>query len=87
MSSAPPHIPSPVLSSGVLAGSIVRLFMENGIAPDRLVAVGRGETKPTADNDTPEGRAQNRRVAITIISNTANGQDAAPAGVAVKIPQ
>lgn len=73
--------------SAARAGSIVRLFMENGIAPERLVAVGRGETKPTAENDSPEGRAQNRRVAITIISNTASSQGSLPGGIAVKMPQ
>ncbi|SCK21294.1 flagellar motor protein MotD [Vogesella sp. LIG4] len=65
--------------SAARAGSIVRLFMENGIAPDRLVAVGRAETKPTADNDSMEGRAKNRRVAITVISNTALQQSDVPA--------
>ncbi|MFC3532841.1 flagellar motor protein MotD [Vogesella facilis] len=66
--------------SAARAGSIVRLFMENGIAPERLVAVGRAETKPAADNASTEGRAKNRRVAITIISNTALPQDSLPAG-------
>ncbi|MFC3624908.1 flagellar motor protein MotD [Vogesella amnigena] len=64
--------------SAARAGSIVRLFMENGIAPDRLVAVGRAETKPAADNGTMEGRARNRRVAITVISNTALQQSDVP---------
>lgn len=33
-----------------------------GIAPDRLNAVGYGESRPIADNSTPEGRQKNRRV-------------------------
>jgi outer membrane protein OmpA-like peptidoglycan-associated protein len=36
-----------------------------GIANDRLRASGYGEGSPKATNDTPEGRAQNRRVEIT----------------------
>lgn len=35
-----------------------------GISPGRLTAVGYGEDYPIASNDTPQGRAQNRRVEI-----------------------
>lgn len=38
-----------------------------GIAPERLVAVGYGETKPVADNATVAGRAENRRVEMNEI--------------------
>ena len=34
------------------------------IAPERILAVGYGPTKPIASNDTPEGRSQNRRVEV-----------------------
>ena len=33
-----------------------------GISADRLSSKGHGESKPMAENDTPEGKAQNRRV-------------------------
>lgn len=33
---------------------------------EKLVALGRGEAQPIASNDTPEGRATNRRVEIVI---------------------
>jgi chemotaxis protein MotB len=36
------------------------------VAPERVAAVGYGEYRPVADNSTPEGRSQNRRVVITI---------------------
>jgi outer membrane protein OmpA-like peptidoglycan-associated protein len=32
--------------------------------PERIRAVGYGETRPIASNDTPEGRSQNRRVEV-----------------------
>ncbi|MFA5597426.1 MAG: OmpA family protein [Pusillimonas sp.] len=46
------------------AGSVVRYFEANGIASTRLRAVGYADTKPLAPNDTPENRAQNRRVEL-----------------------
>ncbi len=54
--------------SAVRASSVVRLFAENGIAPDRLYAIGREASQPVASNDTPEGRARNRRVELMILS-------------------
>jgi chemotaxis protein MotB len=54
--------------SAARAGSVVRLFQENGVAPDRLVAVGRAENQPVAGNETPDGRARNRRVSITVLN-------------------
>ena len=46
------------------AQSVVAYLVANGIAESRLGAAGKGETEPVADNDSPEGRAQNRRVVI-----------------------
>jgi chemotaxis protein MotB len=54
--------------SAVRASSVVRLFVENDIAENRLTAVGRGPTQPVGSNDTPEGRLRNRRVAVMILS-------------------
>jgi outer membrane protein OmpA-like peptidoglycan-associated protein len=34
------------------------------IAPERILAIGYGSTRPIAPNDTPEGRSQNRRVEV-----------------------
>lgn len=48
------------------AESVATYLKSRGIAPDRVSAVGRGPDKPTADNKTIEGRAQNRRVEIIV---------------------
>jgi large repetitive protein len=47
----------------------VRTFLINlGIAPERLVARGYGDTMPIADNATPDGRTKNRRVEFNIMA-------------------
>jgi OOP family OmpA-OmpF porin len=49
------------------AQAVVDLLVnEHGIAPQRLTAVGFGESQPVASNDTAEGRAENRRVMATL---------------------
>jgi chemotaxis protein MotB len=48
------------------ASAIVKWLAEHGVDPVRLSAVGFGEYQPLADNSTPEGRAQNRRVTLMI---------------------
>jgi chemotaxis protein MotB len=48
------------------ASAIVKVLASEGIAPERLAAVGYGEYQPVASNDTEQGRAQNRRVAIMV---------------------
>lgn len=45
----------------------VRSFLvSRGIPPDKIDAVGRGSSRPVADNNTTEGRANNRRVEIVV---------------------
>jgi OmpA-OmpF porin, OOP family len=46
------------------AGAVRDYFILHGIAPERIRAVGYGETRPAATNDTPEGRALNRRAEL-----------------------
>lgn len=43
------------------------LVDEKNISPDRVSAVGYGEYRPVATNDTKEGRSDNRRVEIVIL--------------------
>ena len=56
--------------SGMRASSVVRLFVDNRVAASRLTATGYADQRPVADNALPEGRARNRRVAITIEAQT-----------------
>ena len=44
------------------ANAIQAALLEMGLDPDWIQVTGYGETQPVASNDTPEGRAQNRRV-------------------------
>ena len=49
------------------ASAVVRYLVDAyGIASDRLMAEGLGESAPVADNSTPEGRQQNRRVELVV---------------------
>lgn len=52
--------------SGARAGSVVRYLEANGIASQRLVAVGYADTQPLEGNDTATGRAANRRVELIL---------------------
>lgn len=56
--------------SAARAASIVRMMVMDGVAPERLAAVGYGEYQPVASNETAEGRAKNRRVVLIISRNT-----------------
>jgi outer membrane protein OmpA-like peptidoglycan-associated protein len=48
------------------ASSVAAYLLSRGLAPNKLTSEGRGESQPVADNDTEEGRAQNRRVELHI---------------------
>lgn len=49
------------------AVSVSRYFTAKGLSASRFQAVGYGETRPIADNNSPQGKAANRRVEIQII--------------------
>ena len=48
------------------ASSVARYLESQKVVPQRIVTRGMGESQPIADNDTPEGRALNRRVEIIL---------------------
>lgn len=53
------------------ATNVVRFLQDAGVPPERMVAAGRGEYSPVAENDTPEGRQKNRRIEIMLIDQGA----------------
>jgi chemotaxis protein MotB len=57
--------------SSARASSVARLFVANGVVATRLTATGYAENRPVESNDTPEGRARNRRVTLLILEDGA----------------
>ncbi len=51
----------------VKAAAILALLIASGLDPRRLEVVGFGDTRARGPNETPEGRAQNRRIEIKIL--------------------
>ena len=50
------------------AEAVRRFLSRDGIALNRMATISYGEEAPVAPNETAEGRAQNRRVAIVVLS-------------------
>lgn len=48
------------------AEAVQQALAEGGVASSRMQALGRGQEEPVADNATNDGRAQNRRVEISV---------------------
>lgn len=55
-----------LLLSQQRAESVRQYLIGKGIAPERMVSIGMGETLPVAGNDTPEGQVANRRVEFKV---------------------
>ncbi len=53
--------------SAARAINVTRYLEKEGLNPDLLSAAAFGEYQPIADNETPEGRAKNRRIAIILL--------------------
>lgn len=53
--------------SAARAFSVMDVFMQAGVSPARLLVYGYGPHRPIADNATREGRAENRRIEISLI--------------------
>jgi outer membrane protein OmpA-like peptidoglycan-associated protein len=59
------------------ADSVANYLVSRGVSRARMESIGYGEQYPVADNSTPEGRAQNRRVEIRITPITQDEAQAA----------
>ena len=53
--------------SAARAFAVGQFFVERGLAPERFNARGYGEQRPVESNATPEGRARNRRIEISVV--------------------
>jgi type VI secretion system protein ImpK len=60
------QFPSNDALSGERATQVMQMLQAAGVTASRLEAVGKGDADPVGDNRTLRGRAQNRRVEITV---------------------
>jgi outer membrane protein OmpA-like peptidoglycan-associated protein len=60
------------------ADAVRSYLVSKGIPADKITSVGKGKANPVASNDTPDGRANNRRVEIVIAGgNSPSASDSA----------
>src|SRR5271169_3407358 len=52
------------------AENVMEYIVSQGVKPDLISAEGFGDTNPVAPNDTPQGRAQNRRVELSLAGSS-----------------
>ena len=53
--------------SGARAAKVARFFVENGMAPTKIIAKGFGSTRPKFSNDSPSKRKLNNRVEVIVL--------------------
>jgi len=61
-----PQFPSNWELSAVRATTVLRYMIRGGISPERVTATGYGDSLPLVPNDTPEHRADNRRIEFVL---------------------
>ncbi|MEM6995836.1 MAG: OmpA family protein [Myxococcota bacterium] len=57
------------------AASVLDYLVAQGVESERLTSEGFGETRPVADNDTAEGREENRRVELHIVERDSGSDE------------
>ena len=62
--------------SAARAASVVRVFADDGVSPQRLAAIGFGEHRPVTDNNSEDSRKKNRRVRVVILPPGKEARDA-----------
>jgi chemotaxis protein MotB len=63
------RFPSNAELSKARAQSVARFLVAQGVPSSIVTTAGFGEAQPVASNDTPQGRAKNRRVVIDIVES------------------
>ena len=58
------------------ADAVMEFLISRGVKSDNVAARGFGDADPVAPNDTPQGRAQNRRVVLSVGGPAATGSSA-----------
>jgi outer membrane protein OmpA-like peptidoglycan-associated protein len=53
--------------SAARAEAVRQALIDNGVSPDRLTALGRGQSQPISENETDEGKQRNRRVGAVLL--------------------
>ena len=65
-------IPTNLALSEKRADTVMKFMVSKGANPQRISAKGFGEADPVASNDTADGKAQNRRVELTVAPQGTN---------------
>ena len=60
------RFPDNLALSKARADDVKRVLVAQGVAPASMMTTGYGDKQPVASNDTPQGRAKNRRVEIDV---------------------
>jgi chemotaxis protein MotB len=66
-------VPDNLVLSTRRASTVASFLIAQGVNPNIVSAKGFGDTHPVASNDTPEGRAKNRRIVVTVQGPGASG--------------
>lgn len=56
--------------SAARASAVARLFVDSGVAANRIGVTGFADNRPVESNQTPEGRSRNRRVTLLVLAES-----------------